>query len=223
MLGFRECSAEQGFTCLALPLKTAIMRPFRFPEMSPMLSICNQTCVLVKHQALLVIFVPQLSVLRLFLCRRPRWDKGLKPPYFRFSLRPVSSVLLLGCLKYPGQDALMQPWFRNCSRFMCSGSVLGLGVHSPTVHPPWAQPVASFLPSSSPCCSLSAVSDPYSGTPAPSSVPLQDFLCRGALAPVPLGSSPRVTSNYQFHGNFQLLSVHLGATTHSLCEILTIC
>lgn len=140
MSGFRECSAEQGFTCLALPLKTAIMRPFRFPEMSPMPSICNQTCVLVKHQALLVIFVPQLSVLRLFLCRRPRWDKGLKPPYFRFSLRPVSSVLLLGCLKYPGQDALMQPWFRNCSRFMC----LALGYTAPQSTHPGLSPSLPF-------------------------------------------------------------------------------
>lgn len=44
-----------------------------------------------------------------------------------------------------------------------------------------------------------------------------------ALAPVPLGSSPRVTSNCQFHGNFPLLNLHLGATTHSLSEMLTIC
>lgn len=170
-----------------------------------------------------MVFVSQLSVLRLFLCRRPGWDNGLKPPNFSFFLGPASSVLLLGSLKYPGQGVLMQPWFRNCSRFICSGSVLGLRVHRPTVHPPWAQPLASFLPSSSPCCSLSAVSDPYSGTPAPSSVLLQDFLCTGTLAPVPLGSSPRVTSNCQFHGNFQLLNLHLGANTHSLHKILTIC
>ena len=139
------------------------MRLFHFSEMSPMSSICNQTCVLVKCQALLVIFVSRLSVLKLFLCRRPGWDKGLKPPYLSFFLSPVSSVLLLGCLKYPGKDILMQPWFRSCSRFICSGSVFGLRVHRPTAHPPWAQPIASFLLSSSPCCSLSAVSDPSQG------------------------------------------------------------
>lgn len=80
----------------------------------------------------------------------------------------------LGCLKYPGQDVLVKPGFRNFFRFMWLGSVLGRRVHRPTVHPPWAQPVVSFpflIPMLLSVCSLT----PSTGTPAPSSALLQDF------------------------------------------------
>ena len=128
-----------------------------------MSSICNQTCFSEVPGTLSDICLSAVCVEVVPLQKTRLGLVGLKPPYFSFFLSPVSSVLLLGCLKYPGKDILMQPWFRSCSRFICSGSVFGLRVHRPTAHPPWAQPIVSFLPSSSPCCSLSAVSDPSQG------------------------------------------------------------
>lgn len=120
-----------------------------------------------------------------------------------------------GFLKYPGQDILMKPGFRNCSQFVGLVSVLDLRVHRSTVHPPGAQPITSFpfpIPRQLSVCSLRPILRSPSLLAQPSSKISHSSRALGPVSWVYPQESPVLPNSMEKSSSF-------GATTHLLQEI----